>query len=55
MNNLTTIRIEKGTRERIAQLGSKGETYEQILNVLIDSYLMVLNQQSISSVEGKND
>ncbi|MCJ7635353.1 hypothetical protein MUP77_23555 [Candidatus Bathyarchaeota archaeon] len=35
----TTIRILKSTRERLADLGKKKETYDEIINRLINSYL----------------
>jgi len=35
----TTISIEEETRDRLADLGKKRETYDTILNFLIDSYL----------------
>ncbi len=34
--NLTTIQISKMTREQLRQLGKKGETYDQVLNRLIE-------------------
>jgi hypothetical protein len=33
---LTTIPLRKATRDRLKQLGGKGETYDDILNRLID-------------------
>jgi hypothetical protein len=33
---LTTIQLTKRTRDRLKQLGSKGETYDEILNRLLD-------------------
>lgn len=35
----TTIKILKSTRERLADLGKKQDTYDEIVNRLIDSYL----------------
>jgi len=32
---ITTIPLEKETRERLRSLGRKGETYDQVLNRLI--------------------
>ncbi len=32
----TTISIEEETRDRLKKLGTKGETYDEILNRLID-------------------
>lgn len=33
---LTTIPLRKATRDRLKQLGRKGDTYDTILNRLID-------------------
>jgi hypothetical protein len=33
---ITTIPLRKATRDRLKQLGAKGETYDAILNRLID-------------------
>lgn len=35
---ITTIKIDPKTRKRLASLGKKGETYDQILNRLIDEH-----------------
>ena len=35
---ITTIKLEPATRERLASLGKKGDTYDQIINCLIDVY-----------------
>lgn len=32
----TNIQVKVGTRERLAQLGRKGQTYDDIINDLID-------------------
>jgi len=37
--NATTIKILKSTRERLADLGKKQDTYDEIVNRLIDAYL----------------
>lgn len=34
----TTIRILRGTRKRLAELGKKTETYDDIINRLADFY-----------------
>jgi len=36
MQQLTTIQIEKETREELKTLGQKGETYNEILEDLIE-------------------
>ena len=38
MGDLTTIPLTKQTRDRLRQVGRKGETYDQLLNRLIDSF-----------------
>lgn len=35
-NDTTTIQISKTTRERLISIGKKGETYDEILNALVD-------------------
>ena len=37
MSDVTTIRITKATRERLAAAGKKRETYDQIINKVLDS------------------
>ena len=32
----TTIRLEKQTRKKLAQVGQKGQTYDQIVNELLE-------------------
>jgi len=36
---LTTIKIQTETRDKLADLGKKSESYDTILNRLIDFYL----------------
>ena len=43
----TTVKILKSTRERLADLGKKQDTYDEIINRLIDAYLK-------NNKEGKN-
>lgn len=38
MGDITTIPLSKGTRDRLRALGKKGETYDQLLSRLMDSY-----------------
>lgn len=35
---LTTIKIQTETRDKLADLGKKSESYDTIINRLIDSY-----------------
>ncbi|MGQ0535389.1 MAG: hypothetical protein ACT4PT_04900 [Methanobacteriota archaeon] len=38
MKDLTTIPLTKPTRDRLRKMGAKGETYEEILVRVLDSY-----------------
>jgi len=38
LSDITTVKIRRETRDRLADLGSKKETYDQIINRLIDFY-----------------
>ncbi|MEM3816057.1 MAG: hypothetical protein QW341_04345 [Candidatus Bathyarchaeia archaeon] len=38
MKNVTTIKITKRTRNELVKLGSKNETYEDIIRKLIHHY-----------------
>lgn len=38
MGDLTTIPLLKPTRDRLRTIGKKGETYDQLVNRLIDVY-----------------
>jgi hypothetical protein len=35
-NDLTTIQISKTTRDQLRRIGRKGETYDQLVNRLIE-------------------
>ena len=37
MRNLTTIAISKETRERLASLGSKNDSYEKIIKKILEA------------------
>jgi len=39
MGDLTTIPLLKPTRDRLRALGHKGETYDALLNRLMDIYV----------------
>jgi hypothetical protein len=47
MGELTTIPIFKATRERVKVLGHKGESYDLILNRILDEvdYLEMMERQ----------
>lgn len=34
--NLTTIAIEKNTHNKLMEIGSKGETFDEIINELLE-------------------
>ena len=36
MNNVTSLRVTRETRNRLADLGSKDETFDEIIQRLID-------------------
>jgi len=39
MGDITTIPLTKGTRDRLRALGKKGETYDDLLNRMMDVYV----------------
>ena len=39
MGDVTTIPLNKATRDRLRGLGRKGETYDALLNRLMDVYV----------------
>lgn len=38
MPEITTIPLTKATRDRLRVMGRKGETYDELLNRLMDAY-----------------
>lgn len=36
---VTTIQLEVKTRDRLMSIGRKGETYDEIINKLVDAHL----------------
>ena len=38
MSEITTIKVKKETREQLASIGRKGETYEDIIQRLLKYY-----------------
>jgi hypothetical protein len=38
MGDITTIKLSKKTRDKLAELGRKKETYEEIIERLVDFY-----------------
>lgn len=41
MTDYTTIAVQKSTKERIKSHGQKGDTFDQILNKLLDKLEMI--------------
>jgi len=39
LGNITTIPLTKTTRDRLRSLGKKGESYDTLLNRMIEVYL----------------
>lgn len=39
MGEITTVKLSKKTRNKLAELGSKKETYEDIIERLIEFYV----------------
>ena len=39
--DITTIQLAKSTRERLLEIGMKKETYDDLINRLIDFYIKV--------------
>lgn len=46
----TTIVVDTNTREKLKKFGSKGETYEEIILKLIESYEDRLTQSLIEKI-----
>lgn len=38
MDNITTLKIRKETREQLAEIGTKKETYDDIIQRLMEFY-----------------
>jgi len=38
MNKITSLRVTRETRNRLAEMGSKDETFDQIIQRLIEFY-----------------
>ncbi len=45
MQNITTIQLNKRTRERLLEIGMKKETYDDLINRLIDFYLKMKGER----------
>jgi len=54
---VTCVRLSKDTRDRLAQLGSKDQTFDDIINVAIDQTLdkkCVCEDELAHKMSGKN-
>lgn len=51
----TTISMSPETRDRLKALGRKGETYDELLNRLIDDYLGIRDDRRPGDVETESD
>ena len=38
MGDITSLKVRKATRDRLGKLGNKTETYDDVLNRLMDFY-----------------
>jgi hypothetical protein len=38
LGDITSLKIRKATRDRLAKFGNKTETFDQIINRLVDFY-----------------
>jgi len=38
-NNITTIKVSMGTRDRLIEIGKKNETYDELINNLISFWV----------------
>lgn len=38
LGNVTTVKVMKRTRDRLAKIGSKNETYDDVINRLIEYF-----------------
>lgn len=48
----TTISLDPETRDRLKELGQKGETYDELVNRLIDVYLNAREAQEAAEEGG---
>ncbi len=47
----TTIPLEKETRDRLKDLGKKGETYDELVNRLIDHFMEAQQAEAEDEIE----
>jgi hypothetical protein len=38
LGDITSLKVRKATRDRLAKFGNKSETFDQVINRLMDSY-----------------
>jgi len=53
MGELTTVKIRKETRERLAEIGSKKETYDDVIQRLIHFYVESGQRQKPNDQKGQ--
>jgi len=53
MGELTTVKIRKETRERLAEIGSKKETYDDIIQRLMHFYVESAQQEKPNDPKGR--
>jgi hypothetical protein len=39
MSNITTLSLKKQTKDRLDRIGAKNDSYDDVLNKVIDGYL----------------
>ena len=49
MDNVTSLKVRKVTRDRLAQLGNKAETFDDVINRLMEFYER--NKQQLRGVK----
>ena len=53
MGEITTVKVTKRTRDRLAELGNKKETYDEIINRLIEFYKQNSIDKTIQNRRGR--
>lgn len=49
LGDITTVKVQKKTRDRLTKLGNKSETFDDIINRLVNFY--VKNSKQVQGVE----
>lgn len=53
--DITSLRVKKPTRARLEGLGGKADTYDDIINRLIDFYLSGVKKGEFKAIAGKKE